>query len=140
MENISVYIRLKPTKDNPQSSFSFDSKSITNTKTNEVFTFDYVISPTQTNKDIFDKLIKQNLTSLLKGINISIFAYGQTSTGKTFTMKGETKSNEGLIPLCIREIFNSLNSSESNITKSLVKVSYAELYNETVNDLIDTSK
>ena len=140
MENISVYIRLKPTKDNPQSSFSFDSKTITNTKTNEVFTFDYVISPTQTNKDIFEKLIKQNLTSLLKGINISIFAYGQTSTGKTFTMKGESKSNEGLIPLCIREIFNSLNSSESNITKSLVKVSYSEIYNETVNDLIDTSK
>lgn len=140
MENISVYIRLKPTKNNPQSSFSFDSKTITNTKTNEVFTFDYVISPTQTNKDIFEKLIKQNLTSLLKGINISIFAYGQTSTGKTFTMKGESKSNEGLIPLCIREIFNSLNSSESNITKSLVKVSYSEIYNETVNDLIDTSK
>ena len=140
MENIKVYIRLKPTKDNPQSSFSFDSKTITNTKTNEVFTFDYVISPSQTNKDIFEKLIKQNLTSLLKGINISIFAYGQTSTGKTFTMKGESKTNEGLIPLSIKEIFNTLNSSESNITKSIVKVSYAEIYNETVNDLIDTSK
>ena len=140
MENIKVYIRLKPTKDNPQSSFSFDSKTITNTKTNEVFTFDYVISPSQTNKDIFEKLIKQNLTSLLKGINISIFAYGQTSTGKTYTMKGESKINEGLIPLSIKEIFNTLNSSESNITKSIVKVSYAEIYNETVNDLIDTSK
>ena len=140
MENISVYIRLKPTKENPQSSFSFDSKTITNTKTNEVFTFDYVIAPTQTNKDIFENLIKQNLTSLLKGINISIFAYGQTSTGKTYTMKGDSKSNEGLIPLCIREIFNSLNSPESNITKSIVKVSYSEIYNETVNDLIDTSK
>ena len=140
MENIKVYIRLKPTKDNPQSSFSFDSKTITNTKTNEVFTFDYVISPSQTNKDIFEKLIKQNLTSLLKGINISIFAYGQTSTGKTFTMKGESKTNEGLIPLSIKEIFNTLNIPESNITKSIVKVSYAEIYNETVNDLIDTSK
>ena len=140
MENISVYIRLKPTKENPQSSFSFDSKTITNTKTNEVFTFDYVIAPTQTNKDIFENLIKQNLTSFLKGINISIFAYGQTSTGKTYTMKGDSKSNEGLIPLCIREIFNSLNSPESNITKSIVKVSYSEIYNETVNDLIDTSK
>ena len=140
MENIKVYIRLKPTKDNPQSSFLFDTKTITNTKTNEVFTFDYVISPEQTNKDIFENLIKENLTSLLKGINISIFAYGQTSTGKTFTMKGESKSNEGLIPLCIKEIFNSLNSPESNITKSLVKVSYSEIYNETVNDLIDTNK
>ena len=140
MENIKVYIRLKPTKDNPQSSFSFDEKTITNTKTNEVFTFDSVISPSQTNKDIFENLIKQNLTYLLKGISISIFAYGQTSTGKTFTMKGESKSNEGLIPLSIREIFNSLTNPESNITKSLVKVSYSEIYNETVNDLIDTSK
>ena len=140
MENIKVYIRLKPTKDNPQSSFSFDEKTITNTKTNEVFTFDYVISPFQTNKDIFENLIKQNLTYLLKGICISIFAYGQTSTGKTFTMKGESKSNEGLIPLSIREIFNSLNNTESNITKSVVKVSYSEIYNETVNDLIDTTK
>ena len=140
MENISVYIRLKPTKDNPQSSFSFDLKTITNTKTNEVFTFDSVIAPNQTNKDIFENLIKQNLTSLLKGINISIFAYGQTSTGKTYTMKGDSKLNEGLIPLSIREIFNSLNSSESNIIKSLVKVSYAEIYNETVNDLIDKYK
>ena len=140
MENIKVYIRLKPTKDNPQSSFSFDTKAITNTKTNEVFTFDYIITPSQTNKDIFENLIKQNLTSLLKGINISIFAYGQTSTGKTFTMKGESKTNEGLIPLCIREIFNALNNPDSNITKSVVKVSYSEIYNETVNDLIDTNK
>ena len=144
MENISVYIRLKPTKEKVTSSFSYDTKTITNSKTNEVFTFDYVISPSQTNKDIFDNLIKKNLNSLFKGINVSIFAYGQTSTGKTYTMKGETKSNEGLIPLCIREIFNYLNdnnnTNESKIIKSVVKVSYSEIYNETVNDLIDTSK
>ena len=78
--------------------------------------------------------------AIIKGINISIFAYGQTSTGKTFTMKGESKTNEGLIPLCIREIFNALNNPDSNITKSVVKVSYSEIYNETVNDLIDTNK
>jgi len=143
MENISVYIRLKPTKEKVTSSFSYDTKTITNSKTNEVFTFDYVISPSQTNKDIFDNLIKKNLNSLFKGINVSIFAYGQTSTGKTYTMKGETKLNEGLIPLCIREIFNYLNdnnTNESKIIKSVVKVSYSEIYNETVNDLIDTSK
>ena len=91
------------------------------------------------NKDIFEKLIKQNLVNLLKGINVSIFAYGQTSTGKTFTMKGEPKTNEGLIPLSIKEIFNSLNNKESSISKYLVKVSYIEIYNETVNDLIDPS-
>ena len=140
MENIRVYIRLKPTKDKTESNFSYDIKTITNSKTKEIFTFDSVITPTMTNKDIFDKLIKQSLTSLLKGINVTIFAYGQTSTGKTFTMKGDTKNNEGLIPLSIKEIFNSLNSKDSSITKYIVKVSYSEIYNETVNDLIDSSK
>ena len=140
MENINVYIRLKPIKDKSESNFSFDSKTITNLKTKEIFNFDSVITPSMSNKDIFEKLIKQNLINLLKGINVSIFAYGQTSTGKTFTMKGEPKSNEGLIPLSIKEIFNSLNNKESSITKYLVKVSYIEIYNETVNDLIDPSK
>ena len=140
MENISVYIRLKPTKDKAESNFSFDTKTITNSKTKEIFTFDSVITPSMTNKDIFEKLIKQNLSCLLKGINVSIFAYGQTSTGKTFTMKGEPKNNEGLIPLSIKEIFNSLNNKDSSITKSVVKVSYSEIYNETVNDLIDSTK
>ena len=140
MENISVYIRLKPTKDKTESNFSFDTKTITNSKTKEIFTFDSVITPSMTNKDIFEKLIKQNLSCLLKGINVSIFAYGQTSTGKTFTMKGEPKNNEGLIPLSIKEIFNSLNNKDSSITKSVVKVSYSEIYNETVNDLIDSTK
>ena len=140
MENINVYIRLKPIKDKSESNFSFDSKTITNLKTKEIFNFDSVITPSMSNKDIFEKLIKQNLINLLKGINVSIFAYGQTSTGKTFTMKGEPKSNEGLIPLSIKEIFNCLNNKESSISKYLVKVSYIEIYNETVNDLIDPSK
>ena len=140
MENINVYIRLKPIKDKSESNFSFDSKTITNLKTKEIFNFDSVITPTMSNKDIFEKLIKQNLVNLLKGINVSIFAYGQTSTGKTFTMKGEPKLNEGLIPQSIKEIFNSLNNKESSISKYLVKVSYIEIYNETVNDLIDPSK
>ena len=140
MENIHVYIRLKPIKEKTETNFIYDSKSITNSKTKEIFTFDSVIPPTMSNKEIFEKLIKDSLSNLLKGINISIFAYGQTSTGKTFTMKGETKSNEGLIPLSIKEIFNSLNNKESSITKYIVKVSYSEIYNETVNDLIDSTK
>ena len=74
------------------------------------------------NKDIFKKLIKQNLINLLKGINISKFAYGQTNTGKTFTMKVDPKSKEGLIPLLIKENFSSLNNKESSISKYLVKV------------------
>ena len=57
MENISVYIRLKPTKDKTESNFTFDSKTITNSKTKEIFTFDSLITPTMTNKEIFEKFI-----------------------------------------------------------------------------------
>ena len=143
MENISVYVRFKPAKDKSESNFAYDSKRITNSKTKEIFTFDSVITPTMTNKDFFLKLIKQNLTNLLKGINISIFIYGQTNTGKTFTMKGDQKNNEGLISLSIKEIFNLLNNKDNkntSISKFIVKISYIEMYNEAINDLIDLSK
>ena len=140
MENISVYIRLKPSENKDESIFSFDNKTITNSRTNSVMTFDNIISESQTNNDLFENIIKQNMASLLKGINISIIAYGQTNSGKTFTIKGEPKENDGLIFLCIKEIFNLLNSKESLITKPVVKISYYEIYNETINDLIDTNK
>ena len=140
MENISVYIRLKPLENQSTFNFTYDTKKITDSKTNEVFSFDYIIPPSESNSSLFEKIIKQNITSLLKGINITLFLYGQTSTGKTYTMKGDQTSNEGLIHLCLKEIFDRINNSESNITKSVIKISYSEIYNENINDLIDNNK
>ncbi len=68
---------------------------------------------------------------------MSIFAYGQTSTGKTFTMRG-TDKNPGIIPLAIKEIFRLLDEDKS-ITKYTLKASYLELYNEQVNDLLNAN-
>ena len=134
MENIKAFIRIKPNtlNQNSETNFTYDEKSITNKKTNEVFTFDTIISPETTNEKLFSDHIKTNLSSILKGINLSIFAYGQTSTGKTYTMKG--KNLNGVIPLSIKEIF--LLFEKENINFS-VKISFIEIYNETVNDLID---
>ena len=140
MENINVYIRLKPQENKTESIFSYDNTTITNSKTNEVFQFNNIISPSDTNKDLFEKFLKSNITSLLKGIHITIFSYGQTNSGKTYTIKGDPKLNDGLIHLCLKEIFNIINDPENNITKSVVKISYSEIYNEIVNDLIDTNK
>ena len=137
MENINVYIRMKPTKEN-ESNFKIDKNTLINNKTKEIFTFDSIISSSTTNEAVFSSLIKNNLSCLLQGINVSIFAYGQTSTGKTFTMKGKGSSLNGIIPLSIKELFSKL--SDPSISKSKIKVSYAEIYNETVNDLIDSSK
>jgi len=141
MENINVYIRLKPSENQNESHFTYDTKKITDSKTNEIYSFAHIISPSETNEEIFTKLINQNIPSLFKGINITLFLYGQTTSGKTHTMKGgDPITNEGLIHLCLKEIFNMINNSENNITKSVIKISYCEIYNENINDLIDTSK
>ena len=77
----------------------------------------------------------------MNGINQTVFAYGQTSSGKTFTMRGPSNSqsldgpNLGLIPLSIKEIFDFINNDQS--CKYKVSVCYMEIYNECVNDLIN---
>ena len=80
-------------------------------------------------------MFKNQFPLLLEGINLTIFAYGQTSTGKTFTMKGKLPSNEGIIILSIKEIFSLLEDKNFNL-----KCSYFELYNENINDLLDINK
>lgn len=68
---------------------------------------------------------------------MSLFAYGQTSTGKTFTMRG-TDKNPGIIPHAIKETFNLL-EEDKTVLKYTLKVSYLELYNEAVNDLLNAN-
>lgn len=83
------------------------------------------------------------MENFLRGINVSIFAYGQTSTGKTYTMKGTNTNLNGMIPLSIKEIISRLSEEEKkegNGFKFALRASYLEIYNETVNDLLDSSK
>ena len=69
---------------------------------------DAVFGPELTcNRELFERVARSIVDDTLDGVNGSIFAYGQTSTGKTFTMQG-TQSNPGLIPLAIRHIFSQI--------------------------------
>ena len=134
MENINVFIRLKPLNYQDYSSFKYDKKNLINIKSKENFNFDSIISPITTNEILFENLFKDSLKSLLKGKNFTIFTYGQSNTGKTFTLKGN-KKNKGLILLSINEIFNLF--SNNDIKKFNVKVCYFEIFNEIINDLIE---
>ena len=91
------------------------------------------------NKQIFEELFKPNIHHVLNGINMTIFAYGQTSTGKTYTMQGEIPDNAGIIPLTLEEIFDEINN-DKDIIESKISVSFIEIYNESINDLLDSSK
>ena len=100
---------------------------------------DQVISTTSTNKEIFEELFKPNIHHILNGINMTIFAYGQTSTGKTYTMQGEIPDNVGIIPLTLEELFKQI-KNDKDIIDSQIGVSFIEIYNESINDLLDSSK
>ena len=83
------------------------------------------------------------MTSVLDGFNVCIFAYGQSGTGKTFTMEGN-EEHPGLVPRAMARIFEDVSSREANYQHDCY-ISMIEIYNENIRDLLrdgktDTSK
>ena len=71
------------------------------------------------------------LIILLQGYNAAIIAYGQTGTGKTFTMEGERDGPQrGIIPRAVEDIFTCIESDTATGSKYLVRASYLQIYNE----------
>lgn len=106
------------------------------------FNFDRVFDMKASQKDIYDVAAKPIIDSVLEGFNGTIFAYGQTSSGKTFTMQGpdiEDVEKQGVIPRMVRTVFNRIESSSEYIEFS-VKVSMVEIYMEKIRDLINPEK
>jgi len=108
------------------------------------FTFDYVFDLDSSQEEVYLNTAKNAVNSVLEGYNSTIFAYGQTGTGKTFTMEGFTFSsndpNRGIIPRSIDEIFNYIESLNNSGTKFMVRASYLQIYNEAVSDLLKNEK
>jgi kinesin family protein 11 len=106
------------------------------------FRFDKVFGPDSTQEKLFKQAIVPIVGEVMDGFNCTIFAYGQTGTGKTFTMEGGPRESDdgrklsaqaGVIPRAIKQIFDTI---EANNSDSTVKVSFLELYNEELTDLM----
>lgn len=97
------------------------------------YNIDKVYSTEAKTPIIFDDVVKNLISSTIQGMNATIFAYGQTASGKTFTVRG-TETCPGLIPLSLNEIFKEI--SKVRDRKFKVSVSFLELYNETIHDLL----
>jgi len=102
------------------------------------FTFDGVYAPDTLQANFYNDTGFPVVESVMEGYNSTIFAYGQTGTGKTFTMVGaesvENPELRGVIPRAFEHIFNSINTTPSK--KFLVRASYLEIYNEEIRDLL----
>lgn len=111
-----------------------------NALSNKTYNFDRVFSPAADQSMLFDDVVKPILDEMLTGFNCTVFAYGQTGTGKTYTMSGDMSDTLGLlsdgagiIPRVLHALFNQL---EIDDTENCVRCSFIELYNEELRDLL----
>ncbi|RQM07832.1 hypothetical protein DH86_00000699 [Scytalidium sp. 3C] len=112
---------------------TLDSKEATGS-----FTFDRVFDMSSRQKDVFDFSIKPTVDDILNGYNGTVFAYGQTGAGKSYTMMGTDIDNEdgkGVIPRIVEQIFASILASPGSMEYT-VRVSYMEIYMERIRDLL----
>eukprot|EP00736_Rhodelphis_marinus_P010133 Rmarinus@m.16897 len=102
------------------------------------FTYDYCYGRDTPQESIYKDIGHPTLQRALEGYNGTIFAYGQTSSGKTHTMMGSPE-DPGLIPLINKNVFDMLHTVPDNVSY-MVTVSYLELYNENTFDLLNPSQ
>mmetsp|Transcript_8685 Transcript_8685/g.11350 ORF Transcript_8685/g.11350 Transcript_8685/m.11350 type:complete len:273 (+) Transcript_8685:90-908(+) len=148
-EAVMVVVRMRPFNSKEKNEgrgpcISLDVKtsvvSITNpSKTGDPpksFTFDAVYDIDTQQKHFYEESCYQMIESVLDGFNGTIFAYGQTGCGKTWTMQGLNHPPElrGVIPISFDHIFQSIKADPA--TQFLVRCSYLEIYNEEVRDLL----
>ncbi|CAN6275714.1 unnamed protein product [Urochloa humidicola] len=98
------------------------------------YAFDKVFGPATTTRHVYDVTAQHVVSGAMQGINGTVFAYGVTSSGKTHTMHGEQKS-PGIIPLAVKDVFSIIQDTPGR--EFLLRVSYLEIYNEVINDLLD---
>lgn len=152
--NIRVFCRVRPVL--PEESNVTETKFISYPTSTEAcgrgidllqngqkhsFTFDRVFVPDSSQEEVFVE-ISQLVQSALDGYKVCIFAYGQTGSGKTHTMMGMPglPEQKGLIPRSLEQIFQSRQTLQSRGWKYDLQVSMLEIYNETIRDLLPTSR
>ncbi|KAI1728869.1 kinesin motor domain-containing protein [Ditylenchus destructor] len=161
-KNVNVVVRVRPLSDTEiemknknvslcdSVSKTVQMKSILSDKclTRSFGPFDKVYGPESTQMKIYKESVESLVKEVLNGYNCTVFAYGQTGSGKTYTMEGRhDESNEytwdndptsGIIPRALHHIFSELGDHE--LDYYTVRVSYVEMYNEQIFDLLSTSK
>ncbi|MCO5565296.1 hypothetical protein L7F22_018969 [Adiantum nelumboides] len=116
------------------------------------FTFDRVLSPNDGQEQVYNMSVMPMISRFLEGYNVTILAYGQTSSGKSYTMGTALNDDDfeglvagqkanlhtGIIPRAVAQIFNEikLNQSRGSNTQYIAKVSFIEIYNEELIDLL----
>lgn len=137
------------------------SESKSENRSENKFEFDYIFSETAQQEEVYEIVGKPLVEEVLKGYNATVFAYGQTSSGKTTTMTGYSHVAEGIddtadilsrddvvlwkhpkdmgvVPRLIKDLFNSIKMKKDH--EFSIQVSYVEIYLEKIRDLLNPSR
>lgn len=134
-------IRIRPlgsNSSNESKTRAFHANENSVLESDKQHTYDHVFGEDVATPQVYTDLVQDIVSSVTKdGINGTIFTYGQTSSGKTFTMQGAGET-EGIVQYAASDIFESIGREEN--TESVIKVSYVEIYNEELRDLLTDNK
>ncbi|EGX43713.1 hypothetical protein TWF173_007706 [Orbilia oligospora] len=136
--NVLVSVRVRPAgesgKESPEWTVD-SSKSLVRYggKEGGDYYMDNVFAPRDSNVRVYESCCKRLVRRVMEGYHGTVFAYGMTGTGKTFSMQG-TSENPGVIPLAVTDVFSFIR--ETPHREFLLRVSYLEIYNEKIHDLL----
>ncbi|CAN1803403.1 Kinesin-like protein KIN-7K, chloroplastic [Linum perenne] len=140
-ENVTVTVRFRPLspreiRQGEEVAWYADGETIVRSEHNPTIAYPYdrVFGPTTTTRHVYDVAAQHVVSGTMDGVNGTIFAYGVTSSGKTHTMHGDQRS-PGIIPLAVKDVFSIIQETPNR--EYLLRVSYLEIYNEVVNDLLN---
>ncbi|TQD99062.1 hypothetical protein C1H46_015329 [Malus baccata] len=140
-ENVTVTVRFRPLspreiRQGEEIAWYADGDTIVRNEHNPsiAYAYDRVFGPTTTTRHVYDVAAQHVISGAMEGVNGTIFAYGVTSSGKTHTMHGDQRS-PGIIPLAVKDAFSIIQETPNR--EYLLRVSYLEIYNEVVNDLLN---
>ncbi|XP_022953120.1 kinesin-like protein KIN-7D, mitochondrial [Cucurbita moschata] len=140
-DSISVTIRFRPLSEREflkgdEIAWYADGDKIVRNEYNPAtaYGFDKVFGPDTISPEVYEVAAKPVVKAAMEGVHGTVFAYGVTSSGKTHTMHGDQNS-PGIIPLAIKDVFSIIQDTPGR--EFLLRVSYLEIYNEVINDLLD---
>jgi hypothetical protein len=144
-DNIQVAVRVRPVlfqKKDVEIHWSwsegvvFQCEPGTPKRIGNPYLFDQVFGTETQNYQIFTKLVQPLIDSAMNGFNVTVLAYGQTASGKTYTMMGSQKEL-GIVQLAVNRIFTLIEQYPERAF--LLRCSYIEIYNETISDLLSSN-
>ncbi|KIY68725.1 kinesin-domain-containing protein [Cylindrobasidium torrendii FP15055 ss-10] len=137
-DKVMVSVRVRPTNKPVAWDVSADAHTLTldplfaKNDQAQKFDFDAILTGSP-NKPIYSTVAQSHVSAAMEGYNAVVFAYGQTASGKTYTLSGDDEE-PGIIPRAMKDVFRHIKHNESR--EYLLRCSYLEIYNETIQDLL----